>query len=179
MHCPGCTKHYGPSPSCPGCGHEDRIADLERQLAEAQDRTETQVARAVKAEDDTTRMRKLLELVEQGRDALKAALALAQEWAVAYAALSSGEDAAESNRLELAFNAVCERLYEALDVEKGVYLPGGKWPAMEHGKNCPKVMHNPTGGYLHGANDDRPYDVDGVGYCGRCHVALDVGKEAK
>lgn len=31
MHCPGCTKHYGPSPSCPGCGHED----LERQLADA------------------------------------------------------------------------------------------------------------------------------------------------
>ncbi len=31
-HCPGCAKHYGPSPRCPGCGHED----LEAKLAEAQ-----------------------------------------------------------------------------------------------------------------------------------------------
>jgi len=22
-HCQGCTKHYGPFPSCPGCGHDD------------------------------------------------------------------------------------------------------------------------------------------------------------
>jgi hypothetical protein len=34
---------------------------------------------------------------------------------------------------------------------------------------CHKVHHDDTGGYLHGANDDRPYDVDGATYCGRCH----------
>ena len=27
-HCPGCTKHYGPFPSCPGCGHEAELARL-------------------------------------------------------------------------------------------------------------------------------------------------------
>lgn len=41
---------------------------------------------------------------------------------------------------------------------------------------CPKVPHDlPEGGYLHDENDDRPYDVDGVAYCGRCHVALSSG----
>src|SRR3990167_9052907 len=24
-HCPGCTKHYGPFPSCPGCGPEAEL----------------------------------------------------------------------------------------------------------------------------------------------------------
>lgn len=33
---------------------------------------------------------------------------------------------------------------------------------------CDKVIHN-GGGYLHDAEDDGPYDVDGVTYCGRCH----------
>lgn len=37
-----------------------------------------------------------------------------------------------------------------------------------HGRDCPKVQHV-GGGYLHDADDDRPYDVDGVTYCGRCH----------
>ena len=37
---------------------------------------------------------------------------------------------------------------------------------------CRKVYHEETGGYLHGANDDRPYDVDGVTYCGRCHLCM-------
>ena len=49
-HCPGCTKHYGPFPSCPGCGPEaelpidpkrptlrfpstERVAALEAELA--------------------------------------------------------------------------------------------------------------------------------------------------
>lgn len=27
-------------------------------------------------------------------------------------------------------------------------------------------------GYLHSAVDDRPYDVDGLTYCGRCHGFL-------
>lgn len=36
--------------------------------------------------------------------------------------------------------------------------------------SCRKVTHNARqGGYLHAADDDGPYDVDGVAYCGRCH----------
>ena len=42
-----------------------------------------------------------------------------------------------------------------------------------HGKTCRKALHtDPQGGYLHPADDDRPYDVDGVKYCGRCHRAM-------
>ena len=42
-----------------------------------------------------------------------------------------------------------------------------------HGFNCPKVIHDPVWpGYLHDDNDDTPYDVDGVKYCGRCHYAI-------
>lgn len=47
-----------------------------------------------------------------------------------------------------------------------------------HGINCPKLVHPPNGAprwcrwSLHGADDDTPYDVDGVAYCGRCHEAL-------
>lgn len=37
---------------------------------------------------------------------------------------------------------------------------------------CQKVIHDGRQGYLHGPDDDSPYDVDGVRYCGRCHVAL-------
>lgn len=35
-------------------------------------------------------------------------------------------------------------------------------------ERCEKVPHSGTG-YLHDEDDDRPYDVDGVKYCGRCH----------
>ena len=42
-----------------------------------------------------------------------------------------------------------------------------------HGVTCTKRTHTPAqGGYLHGPEDDRPYDVDGLTYCGRCHEAL-------
>jgi hypothetical protein len=42
-----------------------------------------------------------------------------------------------------------------------------------HGETCVKAPHvNSLGGYLHAADDDRPYDVDGVRYCGRCQWAL-------
>lgn len=37
---------------------------------------------------------------------------------------------------------------------------------------CQKVVHDSRSGYLHEADDDNPYDVDGVAYCGRCHIAL-------
>lgn len=41
--------------------------------------------------------------------------------------------------------------------------------------HCPKAPHdNPNGGYLHGADDDSPYSVDGVRYCGRCHYMCDA-----
>lgn len=47
-------------------------------------------------------------------------------------------------------------------------------PDILHGVNCPKAVHaDGRDGYLHGPDDDRPYDVDGVMYCGRCHVWLD------
>ena len=44
---------------------------------------------------------------------------------------------------------------------------------MIHGKDCPKVSHDGKVGCLHDDKDDSPYDVDGVYYCGRCHVAID------
>lgn len=40
-----------------------------------------------------------------------------------------------------------------------------------HGTNCPKVPHVGTG-HLHAEDDDKPFDVDGVLYCGRCHHCL-------
>jgi len=44
----------------------------------------------------------------------------------------------------------------------------GRGEDVKHGETCRKVAHV-DGGYEHGADDDRPYDVDGVTYCGRCH----------
>lgn len=45
--------------------------------------------------------------------------------------------------------------------------------AIVHGVNCQKSIHDRMmTGYLHSENDDRPYDVDGVKYCGRCHFVL-------
>jgi len=41
----------------------------------------------------------------------------------------------------------------------------------QHGVTCKKAPHT-RGGYLHGENDDTPYNVDGCNYCGRCHIAL-------
>jgi len=40
-----------------------------------------------------------------------------------------------------------------------------------HGINCTKVIHKGEG-HLHDENDDTPYDVDGLTYCGRCHTFL-------
>jgi hypothetical protein len=39
------------------------------------------------------------------------------------------------------------------------------------GKECKKQEHF-GGGYLHEYDDDAPYDVDGLSYCGRCHSWL-------
>src|SRR5690606_15680684 len=38
---------------------------------------------------------------------------------------------------------------------------------------CPKVPHVGDG-YLHGEDDDAPYSVDGVLYCGRCHYSVNA-----
>lgn len=43
--------------------------------------------------------------------------------------------------------------------------------AERHGVSCLKAPHT-RDGYLHSENDDGPYDVDGVTYCGRCHKGL-------
>jgi hypothetical protein len=40
-------------------------------------------------------------------------------------------------------------------------------------RTCPKAAHSNQGGYLHGEDDDSPYNVDGVSYCGRCHMVID------
>jgi len=45
-------------------------------------------------------------------------------------------------------------------------------PKVNHGTDCPKAPHTNNCGYLHAADDDRPYDVDGVDYCGRCHQVI-------
>lgn len=41
-------------------------------------------------------------------------------------------------------------------------------------RTCEKAQHGERGGYLHAADDDSPYDVDGCSYCGRCHHAIDA-----
>lgn len=43
-----------------------------------------------------------------------------------------------------------------------------------HGVDCPKAVHTPDNfhGYLHAADDDGPYAIDSVVYCGRCHCFI-------
>lgn len=43
---------------------------------------------------------------------------------------------------------------------------------MRHGVNCPKVKHETWHYYMHASDDDTPYNVDGVSYCGRCHHVM-------
>lgn len=43
-------------------------------------------------------------------------------------------------------------------------------PSVRHGRDCRKKLHR--GGELHAEDDDAPFSVDGVMYCGRCHMAL-------
>ena len=59
------------------------------------------------------------------------------------------------------------RLERKLDDTK---VPGDR---LVHGANCIKAVHDDMHvGYLHGAADDCPYNVDGIPYCGRCHCFL-------
>ena len=62
--------------------------------------------------------------------------------------------------------ALCSRVR---DLERALVAASGR---AAHGVDCPKARHLGAG-YLHGEDDDRPYDVDGVTYCGRCHGLLD------
>lgn len=43
---------------------------------------------------------------------------------------------------------------------------------MRHGIDCIKVEHENRSCYMHEPDDDTPYDVDGVSYCGRCHRVM-------
>jgi hypothetical protein len=42
-------------------------------------------------------------------------------------------------------------------------------PVLRHGIDCGKVVHLANRPYDHGGDDDKPFDIDGVEYCGRCH----------
>ncbi len=46
-----------------------------------------------------------------------------------------------------------------------------EYEPIRHGVDCEKKRHL-GGGYLHSEDDDSPYDVDGLAYCGRCHQWL-------
>ena len=49
----------------------------------------------------------------------------------------------------------------------------------QHGIDCRKAKHRGDG-YLHSEDDDRPYEVDGVAYCGKCHYAMtETGQHVK
>jgi hypothetical protein len=50
-------------------------------------------------------------------------------------------------------------------------------PTIRHGIDCRKVPHS-RDGMLHGPDDDTPFEVDGLVYCGRCHMAIDVAPTA-
>ena len=56
-------------------------------------------------------------------------------------------------------------------------VPPTKQKLVHHGRDCPKIVHLGAG-YLHGPNDDEPYNVDGVTYCGRCHGWLEQERQA-
>lgn len=53
--------------------------------------------------------------------------------------------------------------------ERGKRFPPMSDHAIVHGTNCKKAQHEERGGYLHAEDDDSPYYVDGLAYCGRCH----------
>lgn len=62
----------------------------------------------------------------------------------------------------------------ALNLAESLREHAEKLP-VTHGVDCNKEPHK-GGGYLHSVAEDGPYDVDGVPYCGRCHLALDAIK---
>lgn len=60
--------------------------------------------------------------------------------------------------------------------EHDPYCPGQpperRKTALQHGVMCPKAPHTKGDGYLHHGDDDGPYWVDNVTYCGRCHFHI-------
>ena len=56
----------------------------------------------------------------------------------------------------------------------GRRVPGDtRMSEARHGVDCSKALHTKNG-YLHAPDDDSPYDVDGVIYCGRCHAWIEL-----
>lgn len=112
-------------------------------------------------------------------------IALVREWQEARK--PAWLEAPDVNLAE-AYQAAVERMSAAdealaafdLDRPAGGALAGQTAPAkstghVQHGVTCEKRQHDdPAGGYLHGDDDDRPYDVDGWAYCGRCHCVLEA-----
>jgi site-specific DNA-methyltransferase (adenine-specific) len=66
------------------------------------------------------------------------------------------------------FQVAKERLEKRYS--EGIPRPGFRKEII-HGSTCPKAPHTRSG-YLHGEDDDTPYSVDGLSYCGRCHTSL-------
>lgn len=56
--------------------------------------------------------------------------------------------------------------------------PRAKKEKIIHGKDCPKAPHE-SPGMLHSIDDDSPYTVDGVTYCGRCHEYIPSNDKPK
>ena len=54
------------------------------------------------------------------------------------------------------------------EIEEHIFIDKSQ---IVHGLSCLKKQHLGAG-YVHVADDDGPYEVDGVIYCGRCHEAL-------
>ncbi len=88
--------------------------------------------------------------------------------------------------LEILTHATCERpegkswLLGPAEVWAAVRALGEQTNKMKHGYDCVKVRHETKrSGYLHDDLDDGPYDVDGVLYCGRCHLAMPAPAASK
>ncbi len=51
-------------------------------------------------------------------------------------------------------------------------LPRKEGKEVSCGVNCHKVVHLSESGFVHGKRDDKPYNIDGCWYCGRCHTSI-------
>ena len=61
--------------------------------------------------------------------------------------------------------------YKVSELKYARMILGKDDESIKHGTDCLKHQHESTG-HLHAEDDDSPYDVDGVEYCGRCHEVL-------
>lgn len=73
---------------------------------------------------------------------------------------------------EKVFGCKVSEFVETLETKQANLLTCGT----NHGVDCRKVLHCCEGGYsfgwMHHADDDFPYFLNNVKYCGRCHQAL-------